>query len=140
MTAVMPTPGEHLPGVPDRLVAALHELASTGRLLVALDFDGTLAPEVDDPAHARALPEAREAVLRLLALPGTRVALVSGRALGSLEEVAQLPEVAGVVLLAGDVVKTLAVVQALGEVSAPLWVLTRGAVSVGAATVSPTLA
>ena len=37
-------------------------------------------------------PEAREAVLRLLALPGTRVALVSGRALGSLEEVAQLPD------------------------------------------------
>ncbi|MCJ1685051.1 MULTISPECIES: trehalose-phosphatase [unclassified Rathayibacter] len=92
MTIVTPTPGEHLPGVPDRLVAALHELAATGRLLVALDFDGTLAPEVDDPAHARALPEAREAVLRLLALPGTRVALVSGRALGSLEEVAQLPD------------------------------------------------
>ncbi|QHC58177.1 trehalose-phosphatase [Rathayibacter sp. VKM Ac-2760] len=92
MTVVTPTPGEHLPGVPDRLVAALHELAATGRLLVALDFDGTLAPEVDDPAHARALPEAREAVLRLLALPGTRVALVSGRALGSLEEVAQLPD------------------------------------------------
>ena len=92
MTTVAPTPGEHLPGVPDRLVSALRELAATGRLLVALDFDGTLAPEVDDPAHARALPEAREAVLRLLALPGTRVALVSGRALGSLEEVAQLPD------------------------------------------------
>lgn len=80
------------PGVPDRLVQALQELAATDRLLVALDFDGTLAPEVDDPARARALPEAREAVLRLLALPATRVALVSGRALGSLEEVSQLPD------------------------------------------------
>ncbi|PPF21050.1 trehalose-phosphatase [Rathayibacter sp. AY1A7] len=79
-------------GVPERLAAALRELAATERLLVALDFDGTLAPEVDDPARARALPEAREAVLRLLALPGTRVALVSGRALGSLEEVSQLPD------------------------------------------------
>ncbi|PPI01053.1 trehalose-phosphatase [Rathayibacter sp. AY1D1] len=79
-------------GVPERLAAALRELAATDRLLVALDFDGTLAPEVDDPARARALPEAREAVLRLLALPGTRVALVSGRALGSLEEVSQLPD------------------------------------------------
>jgi acyl transferase domain-containing protein/NADPH:quinone reductase-like Zn-dependent oxidoreductase len=47
------------------------------------------------------------------------------------EEVAQLPEVAGVVLVASGVAETLAVVQGLGEVSAPLWVLTRGAVSVG---------
>ncbi|MFE7385658.1 type I polyketide synthase, partial [Streptomyces zhihengii] len=46
-------------------------------------------------------------------------------------EVAQLPDVAGVVLVATDVAETLAVVQGLGEVSAPLWVLTRGAVSVG---------
>ncbi|PPI08682.1 trehalose-phosphatase, partial [Rathayibacter sp. AY1D2] len=79
-------------GVPERLAAALREIAAADRLLVALDFDGTLAPEVDDPARARALPEAREAVLRLLALPGTRGALVSGRALGSLEEVSQLPD------------------------------------------------
>jgi acyl transferase domain-containing protein len=48
-----------------------------------------------------------------------------------LTEVARLPEVAGVVLVASGVAETLAVVQALGEVSAPLWVLTRGAVSVG---------
>jgi len=93
MSTVTPSPVDpHLPGVPDRLVLALRELAATGRLLVALDFDGTLAPEVDDPARARALPEAREAVLRLLGLPGTRVALVSGRALESLEEVSQLPD------------------------------------------------
>ncbi len=80
--------------LPEPLVGALRELARTKRLLVALDFDGTLAPEVDDPAKARALPEARAAVLRLLAMPNTRVALVSGRALGSLEEVAQLPDTA----------------------------------------------
>ncbi|WSC96692.1 SDR family NAD(P)-dependent oxidoreductase [Streptomyces sp. NBC_01754] len=47
------------------------------------------------------------------------------------DEVAQLPDVAGVVLLASGWADTLAAVQALGEVSAPLWVLTRGAVSVG---------
>jgi trehalose 6-phosphate phosphatase len=64
------------------------------RLLVALDFDGTLAPEVDDPELARAIPEARAAVLRLLALPNTRVALVSGRALASLEAVSDLPDTA----------------------------------------------
>jgi len=78
--------------IPEPLVGALRELARTRRLLVALDFDGTLAPEVDDPEKARAIPEAREAVLRLLAMPNTRVALVSGRAIRSLELVADLPD------------------------------------------------
>lgn len=78
--------------LPDPLIGALRELARTRRLLVALDFDGTLAPEVDDPEKARALPEARAAVLRLLALQNTRVALVSGRAMRSLEQVADLPD------------------------------------------------
>ncbi len=78
--------------LPEPLVGALRELARTKRLLVALDFDGTLAPEVDDPEQARALPDARAAVLRLLAMPNTRLALVSGRAMASLEAVAQLPD------------------------------------------------
>lgn len=78
--------------LPDALVGALRELARVPRLLVALDFDGTLAPEVDSPAQARALPEARDAALRLLRSPRTRVALVSGRALDSLVEVAGLPD------------------------------------------------
>ncbi len=80
------------PPTPDPLAAALRALARVPRLLVALDFDGTLAPEVDDPAKARALPEARAAVLRLLGAPSTRVALVSGRALRSLVEVAEVPD------------------------------------------------
>lgn len=80
--------------LPEPLIGALRELARTKRLLVALDFDGTLAPEVDDPEKARALPDARAAVLRLLAMPNTRVALVSGRALRSLEQVADLPQTA----------------------------------------------
>ena len=78
--------------LPEPLVGALRELARAKRLLVALDFDGTLAPEVDDPETARALPQAREAVLRLLGMPNTRVALVSGRAIASLEAVADLPD------------------------------------------------
>ncbi|WP_349899418.1 trehalose-phosphatase [Parafrigoribacterium soli] len=76
------------------LLAALARLAEAQPLLVALDFDGTLAPEVDDPEQARALPEARAAVLRLLDLPQTRVALVSGRALASLKRVADVPDTA----------------------------------------------
>lgn len=78
--------------LPEPLVGALREIARTRNLLVALDFDGTLAPTVDDPAIARALPEAREAVLRLLQMPRTRVAVVSGRSLASLEAVADLPD------------------------------------------------
>lgn len=78
--------------LPDELTGALRELARVRRLLVALDFDGTLAPEVDSPEKARALPAAREAVLRLRELPRTRVALVSGRALDSLIEVSDLPD------------------------------------------------
>jgi trehalose 6-phosphate phosphatase len=79
-------------GLSRELLGALNELARVRRLLVALDFDGTLAPEVDDPEKARAIPEARAAVLRLLELPNTRVALVSGRALASLEAVSDLPD------------------------------------------------
>jgi trehalose 6-phosphate phosphatase len=86
-------------GLPDDLIEALRKLAETPTLLVALDFDGTLAPEVDHPGGARALPESRAAVLRLLTLPGTRVAVVSGRAISSLEEVADLP---GTALLVGS--------------------------------------
>jgi len=79
--------------IPEQLTGALRELARVPSLLVALDFDGTISPEVDDPAKARALPEAREAVLRLAAAPRTRVALVSGRSIQGLEEVTEgLPD------------------------------------------------
>jgi trehalose 6-phosphate phosphatase len=77
-------------GVPRELRDALGTLVAVPRLLVALDFDGTLAPEVDEPDQARALPAARAAVERLVALPDTRVALVSGRSIESLEQVARV--------------------------------------------------
>lgn len=95
----VPEPRIPTPPLPESLVTALRELAHVRRLLVALDFDGTLAPEVDSPEQARALPAAREAVLALLGMPNTRVALVSGRALRSLIEVADLPDT---VLLVGS--------------------------------------
>ena len=71
---------------------ALGRLATTPRLLVALDFDGTLAPEVDQPMAARPLPESKEAIRRLLELEGTSVALVSGRDLASLDRISEMPE------------------------------------------------
>lgn len=69
-------------------------IAATERLLVALDFDGTLAPTVDDPDRARSHPDATTAILTLMRLADTRVAIVSGRALGSLKRVIQLPDAA----------------------------------------------
>lgn len=76
----------------DALHEALARLAAAPRILIALDFDGTLAPEVDVPDDARALPEAQDALVALHRLPDTHVALVSGRSLSSLTYVGQVPE------------------------------------------------
>ncbi|MHA7239782.1 trehalose-phosphatase [Arthrobacter sp. TMS1-12-1] len=73
------------------LQAALRALASTPRLLVALDFDGTLAPLVERAEDARALPASSAAVRLLAGLPHTTTALISGRALDSLRAVADPP-------------------------------------------------
>lgn len=80
------------PGVSDPLQVAISNLASTERLLVALDFDGTLAPLVDRPEDARATDRSRAAIERLAVADDTRVAIVSGRALESLGEVASPPD------------------------------------------------
>lgn len=83
------------------LPADLAALALTPRLLVALDFDGTLAPLQDEPMASRMLPEARVALERLAALPDTAVALVSGRTLAHLREIAEHTD-ASLVHLAGS--------------------------------------
>jgi len=77
--------------LPVDLVRALDGVAATPHLLVASDFDGTLAPIVSNPADARPLPAAAEALLALAALPSTTVALVSGRALNTLRELSSMP-------------------------------------------------
>ena len=61
------------------LDGAVRELAGVPRLLVALDFDGVLAPIVDVPSEARPLPATVAAIEALAALPATTVALLSGR-------------------------------------------------------------
>ena len=68
---------------------ALAEVAASPRLLVALDFDGTLAPLQDEPMDARMHPAARVAVEALVEAPGTIVALVSGRSLVDLRLIAE---------------------------------------------------
>lgn len=55
--------------------------ARAGGMLLALDFDGTLAPIVPIPADAALLPAAQSALRALVARADTRVAVVSGRAL-----------------------------------------------------------
>lgn len=86
------------------LEEALDRIARAPRLLVGLDFDGTLAPFQLDPSSSRATPEAMAALHRLLELPDTVVALVSGRSLGSLAEVAEAP--AGTVLVGSHGLET----------------------------------
>lgn len=54
-------------------------------LLLATDFDGTLAPIVPDPMAARALPDAVAALWRLSRIPGVSLAVVSGRSLDAME-------------------------------------------------------
>lgn len=83
MSDASPAPDPGSPVAPE-LAAELDRIAAARTLLVALDFDGTLAPLVDDPDDSRALPAARTALDALAALPRTIVALVSGRSLESL--------------------------------------------------------
>ncbi|MFN8078853.1 MAG: trehalose-phosphatase [Kineosporiaceae bacterium] len=77
---------------PDPLHAALVDLAARESVLIACDVDGVLAPLVDHPDQARALPVSLVALERLAGLPGTAVVLVSGRALASLRQVAPVSE------------------------------------------------
>ncbi|RTL61785.1 MAG: trehalose-phosphatase [Pseudonocardiaceae bacterium] len=71
----------------DGLDAALRRVATVPRLLVALDFDGVLAPIVPVPSDARPLPASARAIEGLAGLRETTVALVSGRGLDDLRAV-----------------------------------------------------
>lgn len=61
-------------------------IAEARQLLVCLDFDGTLAPIVEDPDEARPLPEAEAAVETLTETADVTTAVVSGRALTDVRE------------------------------------------------------
>ncbi len=78
-------------GLDDGLRAAVMRISRVPQLLVACDYDGTLAPIVDDPTHAPPLPEAVAAIRSLASLPQTTVAVISGRALRDLAALSRLP-------------------------------------------------
>ncbi len=62
------------------LAAAVAELMRRRRVLIGVDFDGTLAPLVAHPDDAVPDDEAIDLLTRLADLPGLTVAVVSGRA------------------------------------------------------------
>ena len=70
---------------------ALGTVGRVPRLLVACDYDGTLAPIVANPDDARPLAESAAALRELAALPSTTAALISGRALRDLATLSRMP-------------------------------------------------
>jgi trehalose-phosphatase len=62
----------------------LEELARSSSLLVASDFDGTIAPIVSEPSLATPNPQSMAALAALSRISGTHAAIVSGRALSDL--------------------------------------------------------
>ena len=73
------------------LRASLATFATGSPILVALDFDGCLAPFVLDPSDARPLPESSAALRALAASDGVQLALVSGRPAADLATLADPP-------------------------------------------------
>jgi trehalose 6-phosphate phosphatase len=78
---------------------ALERFAQLTNVLIACDYDGTLAGLVDDPAAATASPASIDALRSLASMPGTSVAVVSGR---SLDDLARLSGLRGDALLVGS--------------------------------------
>src|SRR5699024_7433450 len=75
----------------DELFARLVALARTPQLLVATDYDGTIAHLVDRPTRPFPLDANVDAMRAPAALPSTDAAVSSGRALRALAAVSRLP-------------------------------------------------
>lgn len=69
----------------------ISQLARIPTLLVACDYDGTVAPIVDDPMKALPLRETAIALRNLATLPHTHVAVISGRSLRDLATLSRFP-------------------------------------------------
>lgn len=87
----MTTPGVDPTRLDPYVVFAIEKLAARPHVLIALDFDGCLAPLVDDPGDARPIPEAAEALKEIATYTGVDLALVSGRPAGDLIHLADPP-------------------------------------------------
>jgi trehalose 6-phosphate phosphatase len=69
----------HLPHATERLPAWREGWGRTGRIVLLLDFDGTLAPIVERPEEAEMPSATRAALERLREMAGVEMAVVSGR-------------------------------------------------------------
>jgi trehalose 6-phosphate phosphatase len=85
--------------VGEDLRIAVATFAARPRVLVAVDFDGTLAPFVTDPLQAKALPGGLEALRAAAALGGVTVAVVSGRDLATLASLTGIGPGDGITLI-----------------------------------------
>ena len=79
-----------------------HEIVTALRdrlpdVLVALDFDGTLAPLVKDPQASRPVPGTVD-TLRALTTTGARIAIITGRDAGTAVRLGSLDTVSGLVV------------------------------------------
>ncbi|RMI29240.1 trehalose-phosphatase [Nocardia stercoris] len=77
--------------LPQELRRALAAVARVPRLLVASDYDGTIAPIVNDPTKAYPHRESVSAMRALAGLSSTTAAVISGRALRDLAALSRLP-------------------------------------------------
>ena len=77
--------------LPAELKRALATVARVPRVMIACDYDGTMAPIVANPDDARPLTESAAAMRELAALPATVAALISGRALRDLATLSRMP-------------------------------------------------
>lgn len=75
-----------LPHALDRAPALVALRQAAGRMLVALDFDGTMSPIVERPEDARLHDAVAEPLRRLVDRSDTVVAIVSGRGLADVRE------------------------------------------------------
>ncbi len=70
----------------------IRQLARVPSLLVACDYDGTMAPLVDDPLQAFPNRASVAAIRSLAELANTHVAVISGRSLRDLATLSRFPE------------------------------------------------
>ena len=77
--------------LPMDLRHAVRDAVRTPHLLVGCDYDGTIAPIVEDPATARPLPHAIAALRAIATLPTTTATVISGRSLRDLAAMSRLP-------------------------------------------------
>ncbi|GAA1998316.1 trehalose-phosphatase [Brevibacterium samyangense] len=73
------------------LFADISRIARVPRLLIATDYDGTIAPIVARPTQAYPHPISLVSMRSLSALPETEVAVISGRSLRDLAAMSRLP-------------------------------------------------